>query len=494
VDLQSIRPLSIQPGAKLDRYEMLCPIAEGGMASVWIARLTGGHGFEKLVAIKTILPKFADDARFQKMFIEEARIASRIEHVNVTQILDVGEQGRLTYLVMEYVDGDSLSTMHRIVQKGGALLPPGVVLRVMADVCGGLHAAHELRNAEGSLLRVVHRDVSPQNVLVSIRGIAKLIDFGIAKARDGMADESTTGPLKGKVRYMAPEQARGEPVDRRADVWAVGAVLYHLLSGRAPYDGGNEVATLVLLQAGKPPEPLPSSVHPAVASVVMRALGPLPENRFAMATELQRALENAMVEAQIETTNAGVAAFVAAHVADGARRRKAIIAQGLKAMSERQSSPAVGADATPAQAGSVPPLKTGSTIRPAAVEVELPPAPPRRTWLFAFTVAGAVAGVAGLAIFATSQSRASAKGANSPAVASAPDTPETQSMAPAAPPTVSAGQDVPTLDVTQLPVADAPGSAASVQSTPSARVLVPARISPPPPPKRPARVRIDDGF
>jgi len=264
---------SIEPGAKLDRYEILCRIAEGGMASVWIARLTGGHGFEKLVAIKTILPKFAEDERFQKMFIEETRIASRIEHANVTQILDVGEKEGITYLVMEYVDGDSLSMIHRTLQKEGELVPPGVVLRVMADVCGGLHAAHELRNAQGSLLRVVHRDVSPQNVLVNTRGVAKLIDFGIAKARDGMAKD-TTGPLKGKVRYMAPEQARrGGVVDRRADVWAVGAVLYHLLSGRPPYGGGNEVETLARLRSGNAPDALPSTVPPAVASVVMRALG-----------------------------------------------------------------------------------------------------------------------------------------------------------------------------------------------------------------------------
>ena len=459
------------------------------MASVWIARLTGGHGFEKLVAIKTILPKFAEDARFQKMFIEEARIASRIEHVNVTEILDVGEQGRITYLVMEYVDGDSLSAMHRIVQKGGTLLSPGVVLRVMADVCGGLHAAHELRNPEGSLLRVVHRDVSPQNVLVSVRGVAKLIDFGIAKVRDRMADDASTGPLKGKVRYMAPEQARGEFVDRRADVWAVGAVLYHLLSGRAPYDGGNEVATLTLLQAGKPPAPLPSTVHPAVASVVMRALGPLPESRFAMATELQRAIENAMVEAQIETTTPAVAAFVASHIADGARRRKALIAQAMKALSERQSAPVVETDTTPARAGSV-----GSTIRPAAVEVELPPRPPRRTWVFAVTMAGAVAGVAGLAIFATSQSRASAKGANAAAASSAPGSPETEPNSPAGAPLASAGHDVPTLDVSQLPIVDATGSGASSVPIPSARLPVPVRIFPPAAPKRPPRVKIDDGF
>jgi hypothetical protein len=479
----------------LDRYEMLCPIAEGGMASVWIARQKGGLGFEKLVAIKTILPKFAEDVHFQEMFIQEARIACRIEHANVAQILDVGEQDKVTYLVMEYVDGDSLTTIHRALERAGALIPPGVVLRIMADVCGGLHAAHELRSAEGSLLRVVHRDVSPQNVLVSTRGIAKLIDFGIAKARDRMADDAITGPLKGKVRYMAPEQARSEPLDRRADVWAVGAVLYHLLSGRPPYDGDNEIATLMMLRSGRAPDPLPSTVHPAVASVVLRALGPLRENRFAMATQLQRAIENAMVDAQVETTHAGVAAFLSERVADGARKRKEIIAHGLQAVADRQSAATADADVTPARASSVPPMKTGSTIRPAAVEVVAKaPAASRRGWRVATAASGTAMALIGLALLARSPSRASGKTA---ALAVRPEasfvavTPVAESSA--TPAASSAKPDVPTVDVSQLPVVPAAEPSATPQpiSAPPLPVATPARAAPP---KARARVRIDDGF
>ena len=233
------------------------------MASVWIARQQGKHGFQRLVAVKTILPKYADEPRFQQMFLDEARIASRIEHANVTQILDVGEQHEVTYLVMEYVDGDSLSKLHRAAPESGAPVPLGVVLRVMADVCGGLHAAHELRDAGGQPLGVVHRDVSPQNVLISTQGIAKLIDFGIAKARDRLGGDTNADQLKGKVQYMAPEQAIGRPVDRRADVWAVGAVLYHLLGGKPPYEAENDIQTLFLLSSGRPPAPLPSSVPAA---------------------------------------------------------------------------------------------------------------------------------------------------------------------------------------------------------------------------------------
>jgi len=466
------------------------------MASVWIARLTGSHGFERLVAIKTILPKFAADVRFQEMFVEEARIASRIEHTNVAQILDVGEQDGITYLVMEYVDGDSLSTAHRAVQKAGALLPPGVLLRIMADVCGGLHAAHELRNAEGSLLRVVHRDVSPQNILVSSRGVAKLIDFGIAKARDRVADDTTTGPPKGKVRYMAPEQARGEVVDRRADIWAVGAVLYHLLSGRPPYDGGSEVETLVLLRTPKAPEALPSTVPPAVASVVMRALAPSRENRFAMATELQRAIENAMVEAQVGTTEAGVSAFLGMHVADSARKRKAAIAQGLSAMSDRQSEIDVHVDLeeTPMRAGSLSPARTGGTMRPAAVEVAPPSgASRRRAWIFAIGGVFVVGGLAAVAILGTSARAGSNTAATLPAASATTARTEPAPFAPsAAPPGSPSEPDVPTLDVTQLPVASANASAAPVSPAPFARSPGPARA--PAPQKAPAHVKIDDGF
>jgi serine/threonine-protein kinase len=337
VSLIPARPSPLAPGFKLDRYELLCPIAEGGMASVWIARHTGKHGFEKFVAIKTVLPKFAADARFQQMFQDEARIASRIEHPNVAQILDVGEQHEITYLVMEYVDGESLSTVHRTLVKKGGLVPPGVVLRVMADACGGLHSAHELREADdGPLLGVVHRDVSPQNVLVSAKGVAKLIDFGIAKARDRIAGDTNAGQVKGKIRYMAPEQAVGGSVDRRADIWAVGAILYHLLSGKPPYDGENDVQALMVLTSGRPPVPLPATVHPALVGVVKRALTAPVDNRFATAAELQQAIEDAMIAAQIQTTPAQVSAFLAEHVAERSKKRKEAIAVGVKAAAERE--------------------------------------------------------------------------------------------------------------------------------------------------------------
>jgi serine/threonine-protein kinase len=490
VDLPSSRAPVIAPGLKLDRYEVLARLAEGGMASVWIARQTGGFGFEKLVAIKTILPKFVADAWFQKMFIQETRIASRIEHANVTQILDVGEQDNVTYLVMEYVDGDSLATLHRTVQKKkGTLIPAGIVLRVMADVCEGLHAAHELRDDEGTLQRVVHRDVSPQNVLVSMRGNAKLIDFGIAKARDAGANTTITGPLRGKARYMSPEQASGAQVDRRADIWGVGAVLYFLLTGKPPYASENDVQTLVLLRSGKEHDPLPSDMHPAVSAVVHKALQVAPDDRFPMATDLQRAIENAMFEADLETSDAAVASFVAEYGAAGAQKRKTAIAQGLKAAAERQAAPQADPTPTPAAADA-----SRSSSSPAPIELPASISSRRGVVVLA-SAAGAIVGVAGLVLMARGSSPRNGGGPAASALSSAaPSASALESSggpgvpsAASATPTVSAA-----IDVTNLPRASAPTPVVPPPARPPSSVNnISARPqSSKPPPRR----RIDDGF
>jgi serine/threonine protein kinase len=327
---------NLAPGYKLDRYELLCPIAEGGMASVWVARQRGKHGFEKLVAIKTILPAFASDPRFQEMFLDEARIASRIEHPNVTQILDLGEEHEVLYLAMEYVDGDALSRLNHACVRAGIKIPHGVLLRILADTCAGLHEAHEMMDSSGRPLEVVHRDVSPHNILVSSKGVAKLIDFGIAKARSRAGGETNSGVLKGKTQYMAPEQAQGTGVDRRADIWAIGVVLYYLLSGKPPYEAENQLATLHLLASGRPPMPLPATVHPAIAAVVRKALWHAPESRYQTAAELREAIERAMVEAKVPTSQADVAAFAVKHLAERAERRRQAIELALAAAAERR--------------------------------------------------------------------------------------------------------------------------------------------------------------
>ncbi|MDP9002023.1 MAG: serine/threonine protein kinase [Myxococcota bacterium] len=332
-----IQPVSeLRPGYLLDRYELLCLLAHGGMASVWAARPVEGHGAERIVSIKTILPKFAADPRFQEMFLREGGLAARISHRNVARIFDLGETHGILYIAMEYVDGDALSKLHRACQKQGLAIPAGVALRLLADTCAGLHCAHELRDGTGRLLNVVHRDVSPPNILISTAGVAKLIDFGIAKTQLRSGEDTDSGTLKGKTRYMAPEQALGENVDRRVDIWAVGATLYDLLAGRPPYTGDNLLATLQLIVSGHPPPPLPQTVHPAVAALTERTLAHRPDGRFATATQLREAIERAMILAKLDTTSAEVAAFAAPFLNERAEARQRTIDLALKAAAERR--------------------------------------------------------------------------------------------------------------------------------------------------------------
>jgi len=340
-------PTALQPGYKLDRYELLCPLAYGGMASVWLARFGGRLGFERLVVVKMILPQFSQDPRFQEMFLDEARIASRIEHSNVARILDVGEHESNYFIVMEWVDGDSLSKILRAAEAKKQKVPPGIALRICADAAAGLHSAHDLKDRDGRSLGVVHRDVSPQNILVSNNGSTMLIDFGVAKARDRVSQDTGVGQLKGKIRYMAPEQALGRNIDHRADVWAVGAMLYEMFAGQPPYDGPNEVATLHKLTGGERPPELPASVPEVVRVCIERALAHNAEERFVTALEMSLALEGAMVEIGEPTTAATVAHYTGQLLADRKAARRKAIESALTSARQRDGGPGAGQQPAP---------------------------------------------------------------------------------------------------------------------------------------------------
>jgi len=223
-------------GQVLGRYELLLPIAKGGMASVWAARLRGTRGFQKMVAIKTMLPGLVDDAHFEQMFLDEARLASQVRHPHVIEILDLGEVDHILFLVMEWVDGEPLNIIMKYAATRGGI-PLAIAVSITAQVCRGLHAAHELRDQDGTLFGLVHRDVSPQNVLLTYDGVVKLVDFGVAKATSRASNETEAGQLKGKIAYMSPEQLRGERIDRRTDVFAVGILLYIMTTGTHPFRG-----------------------------------------------------------------------------------------------------------------------------------------------------------------------------------------------------------------------------------------------------------------
>jgi serine/threonine-protein kinase len=297
------------PGMLLDRYELLCPLAQGGMGAVWLARYSGKFGFSRLVVVKVMLPQFARDENMRTMFIDEARIAAEITHPNVVATIDVGEQDGVLFLVMEWVDGDSLSRLVKQVSQNRESVPAGVVLKIASDVCSGLHAAHEQRDSEGELRGVVHRDVSPQNILLATNGRAMLIDFGIAKANKRISEATAIGRVKGKLSYMSPEQARTQAIDRRADIFSVGAVLYELFAGFPPFERENDVQTIVRLTRGGPASPLPRETPHAVQNIVMRAIALDPNERFQTAAELGDAIVHAMHEIGAPVTDHEVARY-----------------------------------------------------------------------------------------------------------------------------------------------------------------------------------------
>jgi serine/threonine-protein kinase len=266
----------------------------GGMACVWAARLVGYGGFSKLVAVKTILPHFANDPNFERMLLDEARIEADLQHPNVCSLFDAGEDHGTLYLVMEWVNGDAL--VH--ILRGGSsqqrqALDPRIAARIVGEACAGLHAAHELSDSAGNPLNVVHRDVSPHNILVSLDGTVKIADFGVAKANGQLHQPTRTGELRGKIAYMAPEQIAGGPIDRRADIFAMGCVLYEATTGQQPFRGENEAQVMRAVLDGTHvrPDELVPGYAPELGAIVERALEPAPERRFQTAEALRVALE-----------------------------------------------------------------------------------------------------------------------------------------------------------------------------------------------------------
>jgi serine/threonine-protein kinase len=285
----------LAPGTVLGRYELLLPIASGGMATVWVARLKGSRGFSKTVAVKTILPSLSDDPTFEQMFLDEATLASKIQHPNVAHIIDLGEEDEVLFLAMEWVDGESLSTLSKFSRKNGTDIPLRVGLKIASQAAAGLHAAHELRDDDDRLLELVHRDVSPQNILVSSTGLVKIVDFGVAKAM-GRGGETTAGQLKGKVPFMSPEQARGAKVDRRTDIFALGIILYRLATGTHPFLDDNDIRTMrnIITRPVMPPRVKNPSLSPEIERVILKALAKDPDKRPQTAAELEIELEAAI--------------------------------------------------------------------------------------------------------------------------------------------------------------------------------------------------------
>ncbi len=294
---QAARSRGLGPNApsKIGRYELCFELASGGMASVHLARVEGNPGFEKLVALKRIHPHLACEPEYIEMFLDEARIASRITHSNVCSVFDFGEADGEYFIAMEYLVGEPLSRVHRRVladvdQRSSPLLPMRMA-RIIAQACEGLHAAHELADADGESLHVVHRDVSAENLFVTYDGATQVVDFGIAHARQRVHN-SEAGQVKGTFPYMAPEQMTSAVVDRRVDIWALGAVLWELLTLRKLFLRETDVNTMYAVLSGEiqPPSAYRSEVSSDLDDIVLKALQRSPDERWQSAREMGKAL------------------------------------------------------------------------------------------------------------------------------------------------------------------------------------------------------------
>ncbi len=300
-------------GAKLGRYVLLGKLAQGGMAEVFLAKEEGPEGVTRTVVIKRLLPHLAQDEHFIRMFLNEARLAVLINHPNIVTILELGRDtaSGAYFIAMEWIDGCDLKRLMRTSVKGGAFPPPHIIARIIADACGGLEFAHNLKGPDGTALGPIHRDISPENILITYTGLVKVVDFGIAKAPLG--DSLTrSGELKGKFPYMAPEIILQVPsVDRRVDIWALGVTMYWLLSGTRPFVG-ESAAQLVhsILHADPVPLDKTFGVPTPFAAVVAHALRKDPAQRYATARQMQRELELA-----ISTVRGNRPVDVAAYVA-----------------------------------------------------------------------------------------------------------------------------------------------------------------------------------
>jgi len=274
------------------RYRLYDPIAAGGMATVYFGRLLGPVGFSRTVAIKRLHPQFASNPEFVSMFLDEARLAGRVRHPNVVSTLDVVVLADELFLVMDYVQGEPLGSLVGMSARAGKKIPISHAVAIAAAALRGLHAAHEATDEMGHALGIVHRDISPQNILVGVDGVSRVLDFGVAKAA-GRIQISREGQVKGKMAYMPPEQIRSAAVDRRTDVYAMGAVLWEALTCERLFLAENDVAALAKVLEGKvdPPSKRVPEIPKALDDIVLRALSRSPADRFESAREMARALE-----------------------------------------------------------------------------------------------------------------------------------------------------------------------------------------------------------
>jgi serine/threonine-protein kinase len=343
------------------RYAIFDAIAAGGMATVHLGRLIGPVGFSRTVAIKRLHAQYAHDPDFTSMFLDEARMAARVQHPNVVPTLDVVLSNNELLLVMEYVRGESLSRLIRAARTAGERMPPRIVVAILSGALQGLHAAHEATDEKGKALGLVHRDMTPQNILIGVDGTARVLDFGVAKA-EGRVQTTREGQVKGKLLYMPPEQLAAQPVSRTADVYAAGVVLFEALTGTRMFAGEDERASISRIMSND--LRVPSDIVPELSAfdaVVRRACSADPTHRFPSAREMALALEECMTPASNAEVGSWVERLASGTLNDRARKVAEIESSGMSV------------------AGIT---RTSNSVKPAK--------PSNRRWLLAAGIAGGV--------------------------------------------------------------------------------------------------------
>ncbi len=299
-------------GERLGKYDLLERVGVGGMAELFLARASAQHGFEKTVALKRILPAFAENPDFIRMFMAEAQLAASLHHPNIAQVFDFGEEEGTYFFTMEYVHGRNLREILAAASKRSAGMPLASVLHIISSLAAGLHHAHEHRDADGTPLQIVHRDISPSNVIVTYEGDVKLVDFGIAKAAS-LGPATLSGSLKGKIAYMSPEQCRGELVDRRSDVFSLGTLLWELTTGRRLFTNeSNDMSLLAKVEKAEIPRPtkLIDAYPEPLESVVLRAMARNRDDRYSTALDFRVALEDFAQEARLPVSSTRLSQYM----------------------------------------------------------------------------------------------------------------------------------------------------------------------------------------
>jgi eukaryotic-like serine/threonine-protein kinase len=443
----------VQPRRRIGRYGIFGEIASGGMATVYFGRLIGAVGFSRSVAIKQLHPQYARSPEFVAQFLDEAQLTARIRHPNVVQVLDVVARDGELFVIMEYVEGEPLS---RLMRAAAGVIPIPIASSIVIQALLGLHAAHDAKGDNGLPLDIVHRDVSPQNILVGVDGSSHILDFGVAKA-SSRVHTTENGQIKGKLTYMAPEQLQNRELDRRVDLFAMGVVLWELLAGRRLFARSDPGATVAAVLGGEvqPPSQLRPEITPALEAVVMKALAPDPAARFDSAREMALALEQAAEPASALKTGA----WVESVARDAIAHRASLLREAEEESSiSRVSDPASLQRSLAGVPASVPP--SGPVDATKSVD-----APPSKSWTKPAILAGAVA--IALLAYAVVASRT-----GQPSAARPTPTPPPPAIQ-AAPPEVAAPEAVPAapstpaidLDAPEPPASAAPQTAATGKAT-----------------------------